>query len=142
MRIKSSKSVDSSKLKKSNKAKGKSSGVNFSNLISKDQPVETSSSASIDALSSMDALMGIQAQPLEDEKVKDLFSYGSDLLQNLEFIHQKLVQGSLSPKSLKDIADKLKKEKKYTDDEKLNELVDQIELRLEIELAKIEKYIS
>ena len=63
--------------------------------------------------------------------------YGKDLLERLDQLRLGILAGVFSKDRLAELAHKLRERQKETDDPKLNEIVKEIELRAEVELAKL-----
>lgn len=79
-----------------------------------------------------------QAADATDHKSRGLMmNYGNDLLDRLEQIRLAVLSGSISKDRLQDLARRLRERKMSSDDPKLNDLVDEIELRVEVEIAKL-----
>ena len=68
------------------------------------------------------------------EKLKELIT-----ADNLEEIRQEIIFGSVSKEKLIEISRLVKQKDVETDDEKLKEILAEIELRVEVELAKLVK---
>ena len=63
--------------------------------------------------------------------------YGGDLLDNLEQLRRDLLLGTTDMDKLASIAQKIRSNRRQSDDTKLNEIIDEIELRAEVEIAKL-----
>ncbi len=66
-----------------------------------------------------------------------LIDYGGDLLDHLEDIRLGLLLGSISKDRLTDLAQRMRQHRQESDDPVLNEIIDEIELRSEVEIAKL-----
>ncbi len=66
-----------------------------------------------------------------------MMEYGSDLLDQLDKIRVAILSGSISKDRLQDIARRLRERKITSDDPQLNALIDEVELRVEVEIAKL-----
>ena len=75
----------------------------------------------------------------EQELRKKQIKRGQSLLEKLEEIRNGLLSGYISKESLIEIARFVKERKFEAQDERLNEIVAEIELRVEVELAKLMK---
>lgn len=71
-------------------------------------------------------------------KRRRAIQYGQDRLQTLDRLRQALLMGSIPPQLLQSLAVKLASERAETDDPRLIEILDEIELRIAVERAKIE----
>jgi len=83
------------------------------------------------------------AQMVGDEEEQELrkkqIKRGQSLLEKLEEIRNGLLLGYISKESLIEIARFVKERKFEAQDERLNEIISEIELRVEVELAKLMK---
>ena len=68
---------------------------------------------------------------------RQVLKRGYSLLEKLEEIRDALLMGYISKDKLIEISRFVKENKNATDDEKLNEIIEEIELRIEVELAKL-----
>jgi hypothetical protein len=129
------KDISSSKIKKTS-----SSGVFSSYLNEVMQPTAESVSGAA-PLSVADAIFATQMVGEEEEKElkKQLLQRGNDLLEKLEEIRNGLLRGYLSKDKLIEISRFVKNRKLEAQDDRLNELIEEIELRVEVELAKLMK---
>ncbi len=66
-----------------------------------------------------------------------MMEYGNDLLDQLDKIRMAILSGSISKDRLQDIARRLRERKISSDDPLLNDLIDEVELRVEVEIAKL-----
>ncbi len=87
----------------------------------------------------VDAVFAVQEVPdATDGRSKGLlFKYGDDLLDRLDELRLEILAGAISKEKLTELAQKLRQKRKETDDPKLNEIIDEIELRAEVEVAKL-----
>ena len=91
------------------------------------------------ALTSADAIFAAQSVSDEEERQirKKLIKKGSTLLDNLEEIRDGLLRGEISKDRLIEISRLVKQKDVSSADEKLQEIMQEIELRVEVELAKL-----
>lgn len=66
-----------------------------------------------------------------------LIDYGDHLLDRLEEIRLELLLGAISKDRLVDLAHEMRQKRHQVEDAKLNALIDEIELRAEVEIAKL-----
>ena len=66
-----------------------------------------------------------------------MFQYGDDLLNRLDDLRLAILDGVLSKDKLTELAHNLRQKRQNSDDPKLNEIIDEIELRVEVEVAKL-----
>lgn len=90
------------------------------------------------ALDGVDALLAMQeVGDATDEKTRRQASqYGDDLLNRLNSIQDALLMGAIPKDSLMDMAQKLRSGRVKIQDPRLNGILDEIELRVEVEIAK------
>ena len=92
-------------------------------------------------VSSSDALLAIQMAGDDEEQEirKKLLKRGKNLIEKLEEIRDGLLLGSISRESLINISRMVKERRYESADPRLKEIMDEIELRVEVELAKLMK---
>lgn len=66
-----------------------------------------------------------------------LLKYGDELLDRLDDIRIGLLVGSIPKDDLAELARKMREKRHECDDPQLNELIEEIELRSEVEIAKL-----
>ncbi|MDA1090901.1 MAG: hypothetical protein O3A85_11400 [Proteobacteria bacterium] len=66
-----------------------------------------------------------------------LLQYGNDLLSHLDGLRMAILDGVLSKDKLTELAHNLRQKRQNSDDPRLNEIIDEIELRAEVEVAKL-----
>ena len=118
----------------------KSSGGGFAeSLASLDQAEEAQGVDSPAAVGGIAALLAAQGvgDSLEREARKRLVDYGNDLLDKLEELRHGLLMGSVPKDKLIAMAQMVRSRRDSTPDPRLSELLDEIELRVEVELAKL-----
>lgn len=121
--------------------KKSSSGESFSaylNETMKSTPRPVGSAAGI---SVTDAIFATQMVSNEEEREirKKLVKRGQSLIEKLEEIRDGLLVGYISKDELINISRMLKDNQTASSDERLQELMAEIELRVEVELAKLTK---
>jgi len=78
-----------------------------------------------------------QTADATDHKSRGLMlNYGNDLLDQLDRIRLSILSGAISKDRLQDLARRLRERKSLSDDPKLNDLIAEVELRVEVEIAK------
>lgn len=89
-------------------------------------------------LDGVDALLAMQeVGDATDEKArKQAVNYGEELLKRLNVIQDALLMGAIPKDTLMDMAKKLRGGRIKVQDSRLNEILDAIELRVEVEIAK------
>ena len=117
----------------------------FAELLGAAEAAETSSSVpvtDIAATAALNNLLALQEISEEDIKRKKLIQRGNSLLESLELLRQQLLIGTLPPQILLDISRQMAVYKENTQDPKINEIIEEIELRAAVELAKIHKALE
>ena len=66
-----------------------------------------------------------------------MFQYGDDLLNRLDDLRLAILDGVLSKDKLTELVHNLRQKRQNSDDPKLNEIINEIELRAEVEVAKL-----
>jgi len=99
-------------------------------------PMEASASVGV-----VDALFTIQAvaEPTEREARRRLVRRGEDLLDRLEEVRHGLLVGSVSKDKLVALAQLVRSRREGCGDPRLAAVLDEIELRAEVELAKLSR---
>ena len=64
-------------------------------------------------------------------------NHGNDLLDRLEQLRMSVLTGAISKDRLQELARTMRERKVQSDDPRLNDLVAEIELRVEVEIAKL-----
>ena len=125
-------------------AKGKSTrkvstGESFSEYLKMSSTQESNNIQNTTAMTSADAIFAAQMVDGEEERQKKqkLLKRSYGLLDRLEEIRDGLLLGSISKDKLIEISRMVKNKNIKCDDEKLREIMEEIELRVEVELAKI-----
>lgn len=130
------KGADSSK--KAKKAAGDDGG--FANALREvsgaDATEHAHATGGVGAVSSI--LAAQQVADATDHKSRGLMiNYGNDLLDRLEQIRVSILSGAVSKERLQDLARRLRERKSGSDDPRLDELINEVELRVEVEIAKL-----
>lgn len=123
----------------SSKAKKSSSGGDFASYLSTGGMQKTSVISSMSSLSLGDSILSTQFAEEEEKKAKQkqLVKRAESLIEKLEEIRNGFLVGYMSKDMLIDVSRFLKLQKIDVDDSYLTELVSEIELRVEVELAKL-----
>ncbi len=125
--------IGTSKVRKS------SDGVSFSSFL---KPAATQGSAAVSGAASINAAEAIFAAQMvggaeEREVRRKMVRHGQSLLEKLEEIRNGLLAGHISKDRLIEISRFVKDRRFQAEDERLNEIISEIELRVEVELAKL-----
>lgn len=125
----------------SSKAKKASGGDSFSLYLKETMKPSSSPVGGSAGISVSDAIFAAQMVNGEEEREKrrQMLRRGDTLLEKLEEIRDGLLLGYISKDKLIEISRYVRETKINTADEKLTELIGEIELRVEVELAKLMK---
>lgn len=93
------------------------------------------------AVAGMDALLLVQAvdDSTEREARRQLLRRGEDILDKLEEIRHGLLLGTVPKEKLMDLAQMVRSRRTACQDPRLGALLDEIELRAEVEIAKLSR---
>lgn len=117
-------------------ARAKKSQSAFSSHL---EAASTSATSQVAATSSLSALLSVQE--VGDEGRKKVMVYGQFLLDDLEEVRLKILSGELSKEQLERLKKSLQQRKNQnleTTDPHLHAIIEEIEMRAAIELAKME----
>jgi len=89
----------------------------------------------------VDSLYAVQESPdaLDHRSRKIMVTYGESLLERLDDIRIGVLNGTIPKEKLADLAHYLRQKRQTSDDEVLNEIITEIELRAEVEIAKLSR---
>lgn len=114
------------------------SGFSLGQTAAASAPVATTASATTGGVSDVSALMALQGIEGPLEKRRRAIRRGSGLLDRLDEIKLALLNGDADEGALDRLARSLREERADDDDKDLGALLDQIDLRASVELAKAE----
>lgn len=91
------------------------------------------------AMGGVDSILAVQEVPdaTDDRSRGRTRQYGDDILERLEAIRRDLLIGATSKEKLVELAHRLRSERGSCTDSHLNEIIDEIELRAKVEIAKL-----
>lgn len=103
------------------------------------QPEEASPVSSSTAISSVDALLAAQSvEAVSDEERRQARARGDDILDRLDELRHGLLAGTLTRSQIMALANLVRSRRGAIVDPRLREIIDEIELRAEVEIAKLE----
>lgn len=122
---------------KSDKAKktGSSSGVSFADFLSEDEGSAEAVSAPI-ATNAIGALLSLQEDHSDQDGKRRAIQYGDDLLDELDNLRLSLLTGNYTLVTLQNLSNRLAQRRVTVTEPHLLEMIDDIELRVKVELAK------
>lgn len=90
-------------------------------------------------MSAVDAILAVQeTDDQTQQRARRLgVQYGGDVLEQLEDLRRDLLMGAIEKEKLSSLAQKMRAHRRQIVDPKLNEIIDEIELRAEVEIAKL-----
>jgi len=89
-------------------------------------------------VASMDSILSLQevGDSTEEEHRRALYMRGEDILDRLSEIQREILSGAISVDRLQNLAHLLRSRRQTVDDPELAQIIDEIELRAEVEIAK------
>jgi hypothetical protein len=114
-------------------------GENFSDYLRAGSTTNSNNIQATTAMTSADAIFAAQMVDDEAERQarRETVKKGRKMLEHLEDIRQALLFGEISKDKLIEISRFVKQQDINVNDEKLKEIMQEIELRVEVELAKL-----
>ncbi len=114
-------------------------GAEFADQLREAAAVEAGGTVDPSAATAVDSVLAVQEVPhATDERSRGLFRhYGETLLDRLDQIRHDLLIGAVPKERLADLAHTMRQQKSRSDDPHLNEIIDEIELRASVEIAKL-----
>lgn len=136
----SSKGIDRAKRKSGASAGSGSAFADQLRGASGASPTESVEPGIVDqtVLEGVDALLAMQevGDSTQQEARKQAVRYGEDLLDRLKALQGALLSGAIPKQTLMEMAQRLRSGRVKYPDPRLNEILDEIELRVEVEIAK------
>lgn len=125
-----------SKVKAPNK-KGDDGG-DFSDMVTSGTQ-ESAAATTSQSIAKVDSLLAVQAteDPTERAAKKRMRALGSSILHELDKIRMAMLNGSLTVGHMVDIADVVASHREKISDPELTSIMDEIDLRAQVELAKM-----
>jgi hypothetical protein len=100
------------------------------------QPAEVSEVSGVAGVDGILAAQGVGDATDERRQRQKLMAFGGDLLDRLDELQLGILTGHFSKEKLTDLAQRLRQKREQSNDPVLNELLAEIELRAEVEIAK------
>ena len=138
--VNSSKVIGDTRRKKKSEAKRDGFANHLSKAVSEG---EEASALDTSAMQAVDSLLTVQEVPGATEKRsrRPVIQHGDELLDRLDQLRHDLLVGAVPKDKLAELAHRVRAGNKKSDDPKLNEIIDEIELRAEVEIAKLTREI-
>jgi Class II flagellar assembly regulator len=118
-------------------AQGAASGFSIS-TPSLSTPAGVTAAASVNAVSTLEALMALQEVGGPLERRRRAVWRADKILDALDGLKIELLEGELNPAVLERLTRAVREQRSMTDDPALEGLLDQVETRAAVELAKLE----
>lgn len=123
----------------SRKSKARGSGkAGFSKALSTDETAAAAPSRGTSPLTTVNSLLSLQEMPTSSEGKSRGLIMAEDMLGHLEIIRHGLLAGQIPRNKLKEVASVVSRERSMSKDAALDEILNDIELRVKVELAKLE----
>ncbi|MBX3455894.1 flagellar assembly protein FliX [Ferrovibrio sp.] len=118
---------------------GATGGTSFASLLKGSDGASAGSVTASAPMAGLDAMLALQAVDADAQKQnrRRAFQRGSNLLDKLETIRLGLLDGRIPADQLQTLAQQLRRERLSVEDPQLAEVMAEIELRCEVELAKL-----
>ncbi len=118
---------------------GSSSGVQFGSLLETGETEAPAHASATGVIAGIDSLLAAQEadDPAQRAARKRMRSRGEDVLKQLDKLRLGMLTGTLSVGNLLDIADVVASHRERINDPQLSSLLDEIDLRAQIEIAKM-----
>ncbi len=111
---------------------------NFSDLVSLGEESPIAATREMAAVVPLQSLLGLQEVSDAEVSRKAAVRHGNSLLDSLEQLRHSLLIGRMPLDVLRTLESRLQRQRELTADPALHALIDDIELRAAVELAKIE----
>ena len=101
-------------------------------------PAGVTTAAGVNAVSSLEALIALQEVGDPTERRRRAVGRADKILDALDSLKIELLEGTINPAMLERLTRAVREQRSMTDDPKLEDLLDQVETRAAVELAKHE----
>lgn len=117
------------------------SGLDFARFLSAGAADATAAPIELHAPSALDSLLGVQEVTDDGAggRRRAAARYGSSLLDRLDRLRLEMLEGGASAASLGALALTLRADRQRSEDPQLDTVLDEIELRAEVEMAKLSR---
>ncbi len=121
--------------------KGKKGGANksgFNEILSSEESTAALPPSGTSPLTAVSSLLSLQEMPTSSEGKSKGLARVEEMLGHLELIRHGLLAGQIPQRRLKDVVAIVSREKDLSNDPALDEILNDVELRVKVELAKLE----
>lgn len=118
------------------------SGVSFEGLLNAAESsgaAEAGSVNTVGGIGSIDSMLALQSISEEEASRREAVQQGHSMLDSLENLRSALLTGRVPPEVIRELDARLARQRATTSDPKLLEIMDDIELRVAVEKAKLEQ---
>lgn len=125
--------------KKAPAAKGGDFAAQLKGAVETPGSPDAVGATTVGGIDSILAVQEVAAAPdaTEDKTRRETRRYGADLLDRLTAVRDGMLAGAVSKEELADLARTMRAERRRSNDPGLDEIIDEIELRAEVEIAKL-----
>lgn len=134
MKIAGTHPVQSNTIRRRDQAKA-GSGANFASELSDAQP--PAAPVPSGAASTIDGILALQEVDEDGRGTREERERGEAILDRLDDIRHGLLTGSVNPRTLENLLTQVRQQRKTFTDPRLTEILEEIELRAAVELAKL-----
>lgn len=114
-------------------------GAEFAGHLPGGEDTSTAKSVGVGAAQTIESLLSLQEVGEDPRRRKRAMQRGLDLLDRLDDIRIALLSGGMPKEQLQRLAEALKTRKEPVADPRLAQILDEIEIRAAVELAKLEQ---
>lgn len=107
-----------------------------------DEAAAVTQLSDVAATAAVNNMLSLQEVSEEDARRKKLAQQGNNMLESLEKLRKQLLTGAVPTHTLQELSRQLSVKKQSVSDPALTALIDDIELRVAVELAKLEKAVQ
>lgn len=118
--------------------KGGSGKAGFGKVLSSEETAAAAPPSGTSPLTSVSSLLSLQEMPTSSEGRSKGLAMAEDLLEHLEIIRHGLLAGHIPQAKLRDVISIVTRERDLSNDPILDEILNDMELRAKVELAKLE----
>ncbi len=138
MKVGGTKGTDATSKSKKSGSSSSDPNVDFSQYV-QGASVQTSGAGATQSIAHLDALLAAQEveDPTQKPAKKRMQARAHNILDKLESIRLKMLGGNLTVGHMIDVADVVAAHREKIDDPKLVAIMDEIDLRAQVELAKM-----
>lgn len=118
---------------------GEGESAKFADQIRGEESVASASVSAATPLTPLDALLAVQEAGTSTQGRSKGLSRGTRMLDLLDDVRHGLLRGAIPVSKLESLLTAVKSQRDHVDDPRLGEILDEIELRAAVELAKLER---